>query len=405
MIRISGISKVFGLEKKLASQLLSDPARHGSIAGHGGHLAVDDVSFEIARGEFFVIVGLSGSGKSTLLRMVNGLVTPTQGSVFIGDDDISALTSNELRSLRNKKIAMVFQHFGLFPHRTVRQNVSYGLKIRGPLGGAEQARIAWAIDEVGLSGWEDKYPSQLSGGMKQRVGLARALATDAEILLMDEPFSALDPLIRSDMQTLLEKLQTDLNRTIVFVTHDLNEAMRLGDRILVMRDGKLVQLDSAAEMMSNPADDYVSRFLENVDRSRVLTAEMVMREPLMLAYPDESPEQVLATIGRLEGNGSYVVSREDHRLLGVVRDDVLAGLVREGRESIDSAIISEFEAVGRDSPLIDLCRSVGQYTVPLAVVDEGNRLLGVVPRAAVLAALAERPELSMTEHGNGAVHV
>lgn len=389
MIQLSHISKVFGLEGKATARLLGGPGYREAIVERGGHVAVDDVSLEISRGEFFVIVGLSGSGKSTLLRMVNGLVAPTSGSVTIDGAELASLSPKELRSVRNKRISMVFQHFGLFPHRTVRQNVAYGLKIRGLLGEAENARIAWAIEEVGLSGWEDSYPSQLSGGMKQRVGLARALATDADILLMDEPFSALDPLIRSDMQTLLEKLQAELSRTIVFVTHDLNEAMRLGDRILVMRDGRAVQLDSAAAMMSNPADEYVRRFLANVDKSRVLTAEMIMREPLIVAHPDESPEQVLEAIGRHEGNGVYVVDRGDRRLLGVVRDDQLAGLVRSGAPTVESAIVSEYEAVSGNRPLVELCRSVGQYTVPLAVTDERGALLGVVPRAAVLSALAE----------------
>lgn len=389
LIKLSAVSKVFGLDDKSSAPLLKEQDARGAVSVAGGHLAVDNISLEVGKGEFFVIVGLSGSGKSTLLRMVNGLVDPTAGSVSIDGQDLRSLSKPELRTLRNGRIGMVFQHFGLFPHRTVAENVAYGLRIRGQLASADHDRINWAIAEVGLKGWEHRYPHELSGGMKQRVGLARALAADVEILLMDEPFSALDPLIRAEMQDLLCKLQEELSRTILFVTHDLNEAMKLGDRILVMRDGRAIQLDSAAAMINTPADDYVIKFLANVDKSRVLTAAMVMRPPLIVAHAEHSPDQVLRQLDQLEANGAYVVDSANQCLLGVVRDDTLATLVREGAKTIRPAITQEFEAVSGDRPLIELCRRVGHYTVPLAVTDSANRLLGVVPRASLLAALAD----------------
>ncbi|WGX96756.1 glycine betaine/L-proline ABC transporter ATP-binding protein [Nocardioides sp. L-11A] len=389
MITIANVSKVFGLDRRAATPLLAAADPSAAVGEAGGHLAVSDVSLEVARGEFFVIVGLSGSGKSTLLRMVNGLVEPTAGTVSVDGQRLDTLSAAELRTVRNRSMAMVFQHFGLFPHRTVAQNVGYGLRIRRKPTAADRERVDWAIAQVGLTPWRDHYPQELSGGMKQRVGLARALATDADILLMDEPFSALDPLIRTEMHDLLTTLQHELERTIVFVTHDLNEAMKLGDRILVMRDGHAVQLDSAAAMIGTPADGYVSRFLANVDRSRVLTAEMVMRPPLLVAHPGESPQAVLGRLERHEANGSYVVDEVTERILGVVRDGTLAELVRAGTPTIASALVQEFETVAGDRPLVELCRRVGQYCVPLAVTDPSGRLRGVVPRAALLAALAD----------------
>jgi glycine betaine/proline transport system ATP-binding protein len=398
LIRLTNVSKVFGLDKRTTASAMAAPGRRAAVSSAGGHLAVDDISLEVAPGEFFVIVGLSGSGKSTLLRMINGLVEPTCGAVTVDGKQLDSLGRKELRALRNRNMAMVFQHFGLFPHRTVAQNAAYGLRVRGKLTAADRERVAWAIREVGLAGWEDKYPNELSGGMKQRVGLARALATEGSILLMDEPFSALDPLIRTEMQDLLMRLQRELTRTIIFVTHDLNEAMKLGDRILVMRDGRAVQLDSAAAMINTPADDYVSRFVSNVDRSRVLTASMVMRAPLTVVHPDHAPSHALGQLERYEANGAYVVDRASGRILGVVRDDVLAELVAHGVGTLDPGITQDFEAITADRPIVELCRRVGQYTVPLAVTDEDGRLLGVVPRAALLAALAD--DSTETEDGH-----
>lgn len=352
-----------------------------------GTKAVDGVSFDVARGELFVIMGLSGSGKSTMLRMLNRLIEPTSGTVRIGGHDITAMPAQELRRVRNKTIAMVFQHFALFPHRTVLENASYGLEVRGVAESERKVRGAWALDKVGLSRWGNVRPSELSGGMRQRVGLARALATDADILLMDEPFSALDPLIRKDMQGLLLELQSDLNKTIVFVTHDLNEAMRLGHRIMVMKDGRTIQLDTASEILAHPADQYVRQFTADVDRSRVIEAGTVMRPTSVLATEDEPAAVVLERVRRAGTEGTYVV-HPDGTLHGVVLRNELEAAAMSNQQSLTSILRQDFDTVQRNTVLLDLLTRVGGKTVPLAVTDETGRLTGVLPRNTLLNSLA-----------------
>ncbi|GAB3012049.1 glycine betaine/L-proline ABC transporter ATP-binding protein [Streptomyces pseudoechinosporeus] len=372
-------------------------------ASDGVH-AVDGVTFDVAPGELFVIMGLSGSGKSTLLRMLNRLVEPTSGELRIDGRDVLAMGDADLRELRNRKVNMVFQHFALFPHRTVRENAAYGMRLRGVAESERLDRADWALRTVGLGDRGDAYPGELSGGQRQRVGLARALATDAEILLMDEPFSALDPLIRRDMQDLLLTLQRDLRRTIVFVTHDLNEAMRLGDRIMVMRDGRVVQLGTATDILHTPADDYVRDFVSDVDRSRVLTASAIMREPLMTASADDDPQDVLRRLSNVEAAGVYVRD-SDGRIAGVARDDLLAQAVRVGRTSVRECLVEEYERTSPDTLLVDLCPRVGRHAVPLAVTDDDGRLLGVVPRAALLTALSDPRKTDATDPRKEAAHV
>lgn len=287
LIRVDNLSKVFypsGSGGKL----------WGRKKPKSGFRAVDNVSFDVAKGEIFVIMGLSGSGKSTIIRMLNRLIDATEGQISVGGHDVVAMDPATLRGYRNQTINMVFQHFGLFPHKTLVDNVAFGLKVRGVDQGAREAKAIEALSLVGLGDRAHALPEELSGGMRQRVGLARALATDAEILLMDEPFSALDPLIRKDMQDLLVQLQQDFKKTIVFVTHDLNEAMRLGDKIMVMKNGHNVQLGTTMDLLENPADPYIENFVAEVDRAKVLTAGM-LREPLEqgAAHPEE-PEQVVS---------------------------------------------------------------------------------------------------------------
>ncbi|MET7483685.1 glycine betaine/L-proline ABC transporter ATP-binding protein [Streptomyces sp. NPDC005538] len=268
--------KVFGRRSDQAVERLREGADREELRTDGTTAAVIDASFSVAPGQIFVVMGLSGSGKSTLLRMLNGLLEPTAGRVLFDGQDLTALGDRELREVRARKISMVFQHFALFPHRSVRENAAYGLAVQGVPRAEREARAGEALALCGLAGWEDSWPDELSGGMQQRVGLARALATDADLLLMDESFSALDPLIRRDMQDQLLELQKSLKKTIVFITHDLNEAMRLGDRIAVMRDGRIVQTGTAEDILLRPANDYVASFIQDVDRSRVLTASAVM---------------------------------------------------------------------------------------------------------------------------------
>jgi glycine betaine/proline transport system ATP-binding protein len=392
VLRATGLTKVFGARDQEALRLAGEGVGRDEIQRRtGSTLAVHDVGFAVERGELFVVMGLSGSGKSTLVRLLNRLIEPSAGTVEVDGQDLRALSDADLRSLRNDKVSMVFQHFALLPHGAVRENAAYALKVRG-IGAAEQReRADWALRTVGLLDRADARPEQLSGGMQQRVGLARALAADSEVLLMDEPFSALDPLIRRDMQDLLVRLQTELQKTIVFITHDLNEAMRLGDRILMLKDGRTVQLGTGPEIISAPADDYVADFTSDVDRTRVLTAGDLLREPRMTARLGQSTGEVLRALGAAEANGVYVLD-DDRRIAGVARDDLLARALQEGRSAVGPReLVPDYATTAPDRPLVEFVHLVGHHPVPLGVVDDGGRLLGVVPRAAVLDALAAVP--------------
>ncbi|MGX6447277.1 quaternary amine ABC transporter ATP-binding protein, partial [Patulibacter sp. S7RM1-6] len=278
LIEGRGLAKVYGRRADRALSLLADGRPRDEVQqATGTTVAVHGVDVDVRRGELYMLMGLSGSGKSTVLRMLNGLIEPSAGAVAFDGRELRRHDAAELRSLRNERIAMVFQHFALFPHRTVRENAAYGLQIRGLSAAERRERADDALRTVGLAEWGDRRPSELSGGMQQRVGLARALATDADVLLMDEPFSALDPLIRREMQDLLLRLRDEIDRTIVFVTHDLDEAMRLGDRVTLLGEGTVAQTGTPAEILRSPADEYVRRFVGEVDRTRFLTARDVMR--------------------------------------------------------------------------------------------------------------------------------
>jgi glycine betaine/proline transport system ATP-binding protein len=387
-IRAEGLTKVFGDApvKALEAQ------RSGRDAAWvqqelGQTLAVDDVSFEVEAGELFVIMGLSGSGKSTVLRMLNRLVEPSAGEVWIGDERVGALDPSGLRQLRQRRMSMIFQHFALFPHRTVVENAAFGLKVQGVDADERRERAEEALETVGLTGWSEHYPSELSGGMQQRVGLARGLATQADILLMDEPFSALDPLIRREMQGLLAGLQSELQRTIVFITHDLNEAMLLGDRICVLRQGRVVQIGTGPQIIASPASDYVAEFVADVDRSRVLTADIAMRRPRRVFAPTASPQEVLDWLAGQEANGVYVLG-DDGRVLGVARDDRLALGLQKGTREVGSLLTKDYTNVPPDTLLADLSELAARNSVPIAVTDDSGKLLGVVSRARLLASLA-----------------
>ncbi|MFD6246819.1 quaternary amine ABC transporter ATP-binding protein [Streptomyces roseolus] len=328
-------------DETAAVRALVNGADRDELREDGVTAAVVDASFVVEPGQIFVVMGLSGSGKSTLLRMLNGLLEPTAGRVLYDGDDLTALSPRALREVRSRRVSMVFQHFALFPHRTVLENAGYGLEVQGVPRAEREKRAAEALELCGLAGWENSWPDELSGGMQQRVGLARALATDADLLLMDESFSALDPLIRRDMQDQLLVLQKQLKKTIVFITHDLNEAMRLGDRIAVMRGGRIVQLGSAEDILVRPADDYVASFIQDVDRSRVLTASAVMTSPEAGAEPDPDapvagPDTLLADLCALAAAGPHPVTVRDSggATLGVVRKEkllaVMGGLAAEG---------------------------------------------------------------------------
>lgn len=384
-VRAQNLYKVFGRRANDAVKQLAGGAPREQVA-HLGTAAVIDASFEVKAGEIFVVMGLSGSGKSTLIRMLNGLLETTSGSVTIGDDVITDVPVKRLRDIRRHRVSMVFQHFALLPHRTVIDNVAYGLEIQGVPREERLERAAKTISLVGLDGWSDKLPSELSGGMKQRVGLARALAADTDVLLMDEAFSALDPLIRREMQEQLLELQAELGKTIIFITHDLNEAMLLGDRIAVMRDGRIVQIGTPEDILTDPANDYVAQFVQDVDRSRVLTASSVMEPARSVTAASAGPRAALRIMRDLQTSAAFVVGR-NRVLAGAVIDRDVLKQVRDGETDLLKIVDSSVATVQVDAFLADLVEpSVGSL-LPLAVVDDKNRLLGVVPRVTLLAAL------------------
>lgn len=348
-LHVEHLYKVFGRRPEAAVKRLESGTDRDELRADGTTAAVIDASFDVEAGQIFVVMGLSGSGKSTLLRMLNGLLEPTAGRVLFDGQDLTALPPAELRSVRSRKISMVFQHFALFPHRSVLENAAYGLEVQGVPRAEREKRATEALELTGLKGWETSWPDELSGGMQQRVGLARALATDADLLLMDESFSALDPLIRRDMQDQLLELQTRLKKTIVFITHDLNEAMRLGDRIAVMRDGRIVQNGTAEDILVRPANDYVASFIQDVDRSRVLTAGSIM----------DGPDSALAA----------------------------DGTARTAQDVLDAAPAT----VDADTPVAELFTPFSHSGDVVAVTDADGTLTGVVTRDRMLAALGDQP--------------
>lgn len=384
-LEADGLYKIFGRNPSTALKALRAGKSRGEIRD-SGTAAVIDASFTVAPGEIFVIMGLSGSGKSTLIRMLNGLLPPTAGEVRVLGESITDAAPADVRRIRRSSISMVFQHFALLPHRTVLENTAYGLEIQGVALPERHDRALAILQKVGLGDRADAMPHELSGGMQQRVGLARALTAETDILLMDEAFSALDPLIRREMQEQLIELQQELGKTIIFITHDLNEAMFLGDRIAVMRDGRIVQQGTAEEILTDPADDYVAQFVQDVDRARVLQAANVMDKPRAVMSASAGPRAALRTMRDLQTSLLYVVGG-GRRLLGVVHDRDVLSLVRRGVRTLDTVIRDDVPTVGPDELLSDLLGSAVESELPLAVVDEQRRLLGIVPRLTLLAAL------------------
>ncbi|GAA3804622.1 glycine betaine/L-proline ABC transporter ATP-binding protein [Nocardioides panacisoli] len=334
-VHVDGLWKIFGPRADKIMQ--SDEAKlsRKELQEKTGHVVgVRDVSFDVAPGEVFVVMGLSGSGKSTLVRLLTRLIEPTSGTVQLYGEDITAMSDKALLDTRRRKVSMVFQHFGLLPHRKVIDNVAFGLEVRGEGKGNRRNRAQEMVDLVGLSGYENNFPDQLSGGMQQRVGLARALAADPDILMFDEPFSALDPLIRRDMQNEVIRLHEEVGKTMVFITHDLAEALKLGDRILIMRDGEVVQIGTPDEVVAAPADEYVRDFVSDVPRSHVLTLKWVMREPDGSAVdgPVVRSDQIVRDAARvvLDHHGPCRVVDADDKVVGVVDDeDILRVVVAE----------------------------------------------------------------------------
>ncbi|WP_442593860.1 quaternary amine ABC transporter ATP-binding protein [Neobacillus sp. D3-1R] len=385
-IKVDGITKIFGKNIKQALQQLKNGLTKTEILSNTGcTVGVNQADFEVHSGEIFVIMGLSGSGKSTLVRMLNRLIEPTSGKVLIDGKDVVTMKKEELRQIRRQKISMVFQKFALFPHYTVLENTEYGLEIQGVTKEERQKKAVEALHLVGLKGYENQYPNQLSGGMQQRVGLARALANEPDILLMDEAFSALDPLIRKDMQDELLELQSSVEKTIVFITHDLDEALRIGDRIALMKDGNIVQIGTPEEILMNPSNQYVERFVEDVDLSKVLTANHVMKRAGTVQI-EKGPRVALQLMRELGISSIYVVDKQQ-KLLGVV-SAANASKAMEKNYSLQQIINTEITTVNPDTLLTDLFDKVSEATVPVAVIDNQKRLKGILIKGAVIGALA-----------------
>jgi glycine betaine/proline transport system ATP-binding protein len=399
IIDVHQVTKVFGPDPESVLLLLAKKHSKEQIYRETKHtVGVNEVSFSVQPGEIFVIMGLSGSGKSTLVRLLNRLIEPTRGSIAIHGQDIVGMNEDELRRVRRQTISMVFQKFALFPHRTVVQNAEYGLEVQGIGGKERRSKALEALSLVGLQDWADSMPSQLSGGMQQRVGLARALANDPDILLMDEAFSALDPLIRKDMQDELLELQDKMKKTIIFITHDLDEALRIGDRIALMKDGSIVQIGKPEEIMMNPANEYVERFVEDVDLSKVLTASTVMRRPETVGL-DRGPRVALQLMRENGISNLFVVDR-GKILLGVITAEDASEAVRAGK-TLEEIVIRDVPTVAPEQMLYELFEICGSSKYPVGVVDEKRRIIGVIVRGAVLGALAGQPAARMEVQENG----
>jgi len=386
-IEVKDLYKIFGRHPEQALELLKEgKSKEEILAKTGMTVGVNQASFKVNQGEIFVIMGLSGSGKSTLIRLINRLIEPTFGSVLIDGEDLSKMNKDKLREIRRKKLSMVFQNFGLFPHMTVLENTGYGLEVQGLDRKEIDERSLEALELVGLSGYESQYPRQLSGGMQQRVGLARALANDPDILLMDEAFSALDPLIRKEMQDELLGLQQAMKKTIIFITHDLDEALKIGDRIALMKDGVIVQVGTPEEIMTSPADEYVAKFVEDVDRSKVFSAQHVMKRPETIQMEKHGPRVALQRMKKV-GISSVYVTTNGNELYGIVTAEAASEAVKKGITDIKEIIETDVPIVSPDLPLSALFDIIYDTPVPVAVVEEG-KLKGIIVRGAVLAALA-----------------
>ncbi|RXZ79963.1 glycine betaine/L-proline ABC transporter ATP-binding protein [Paenibacillaceae bacterium] len=386
IIEVNKLTKIFGADPKRAVPLLKDGWSKEKIFKETKlTVGVNQASFSIEAGQIFVVMGLSGSGKSTLVRLLNRLIEATSGEIFFNGKDVLQMNAEQLRQFRRKNMGMVFQKFALFPHRTVIQNVEYGLEVQG-IGKAERRKMAMqSLELVGLKNWENSYPNELSGGMQQRVGLARGLANDPDILLMDEAFSALDPLIRKDMQDELVELQSKMKKTIIFITHDLDEALRIGDQIALMKDGSIVQIGTPEDILMQPANKYVERFVEDVDLSKVLTAAHIMRKPETIST--ERGPRVALQLMRERGVSSLYVVDKGMKLIGVIIAEDAARAIKEGL-AMEDIVQRELPSVSPDTLLNELFELMGNTRLPVAVVDENGRLKGIVIKGAVLAALA-----------------
>jgi glycine betaine/proline transport system ATP-binding protein len=390
---VENCSKVFGRRAQQALEMRRSGKSKAEVErATGATIGVYDANIDVQQSEIFVIIGLSGSGKSTLLRLINRLIDPTEGEIYLDGDHISRMPTKQLREIRRRKVGMVFQHFGLLPNRTVVDNVTFGLEVQGASSSERKKAGEETLELVGLHGQGNKMTAELSGGMQQRVGLARALATKQQILLMDEPFSALDPLIKRDMQNLFLEIQGEVQRTVVFVTHDLDEALRLGHRVAIMKDGEIVQLGTPENILREPATEYVERFVEDVDYTKVRTAESVMIRAKEVAYPNEGPTVVLRRMKQAGLSHMFVVD-DERRLQGLVEAEEVSRLAERDERELKAAIDTEAPRVKRDSWLREVLPLFVEHDdVPVAVCAEDGHLEGVVVRGSLIAGLTTGTE-------------
>lgn len=394
-VTVKHVTKVFGKKTKQALDMIQENrSKIDILKKTGATVGVYDANFEVNEGEIFVIMGLSGSGKSTLIRLLNRLIQPTSGNIFIDGVDIANIDKKELREVRRTKMSMVFQNFGLFPQRTIFENTEFGLEIRGVDKAEREKRVLKALENSSLLPYKDQYPNQLSGGMQQRVGLARALANDPEILLMDEAFSALDPLIRREMQDELLELQEKVQKTIIFITHDLNEALRIGDRIALMKDGQVVQVGTGEEILTNPANDYVESFVEDVDRSKVLTAENIMVPAITLNINNDGPNVALNRMRKEEVSLLVAISK-GRKLHGYITADDALQAKKEDKPLVEF-VRTDIPTVEKDTLVNDIFNVIHDATTPVAVVEDG-KVLGVIIRGIILQSLATESEGNTNE--------
>ena len=406
-IAVKSVWKVFGRNPERVLSPEHNYKDRDTVQSELGNLVgLREVSFEVNQGETFMIMGLSGSGKSTMVRCLLRLIEPTSGQIIIDGSDITQMSDNELVEFRRRKIAMVFQHYGLMPHRNVIDNASWGLEIQGVGKEERYERTRKTLELVGLGGWENSYPRQLSGGMQQRVGLARALVVDTDILLMDEPFSGLDPLIRRQMQDELLNLQSELHKTIIFITHDLNEALKLGDHICILKGGEVSQIGTPEDIVLRPEDEYVGEFTQDVRLESVLTAGKVMVGPKATVMGHQGPRAALHTIGSSDGDVAWVVDRREH-YLGILSISGAERALRAGVHRFDQAwefVDQEYAPVFAGTTFEELIPRAMGSDYPIPVVDENNLLLGEVHRSALAEALAETSAVEQDYEANAALN-
>ncbi|EJQ61514.1 glycine betaine/L-proline ABC transporter ATP-binding protein [Bacillus mycoides] len=395
-LRVENVTKVFGKNPSKGIALLEEGKSKAAILKETGmNIGVKQAKFDVYAGEIFVIMGLSGSGKSTLVRMLNQLIKPTSGHIYIDGEDIATMGKESLRKVRRNKMSMVFQKFALFPHRTVLQNVAYGLEIQKVSKEERETKALESLKLVGLENNKDSYPEQLSGGMQQRVGIARALTNNPDVLLMDESFSALDPIIRKEMQNELLELQDKMKKTIIFITHDLDEALRIGDRIALMKDGEIVQIGTPEEIMVSPANEFVEQFVADVNLGKVLTSESIMKRPETLLI-DRGPRVALQIMKNASVSSVYVVNKK-HEFLGVLTADNASKAVKR-QVPIADLLVTDIPPVYLDTLLEEMYIKMVKAKLPLPVLDDKHRLRGIIKRESIIQALAGNVEEEVNDN-------